>query len=184
MILGSNSKGKKIFTSKLQGRETVWDHLSRVCVGEWEYRPNLMKRSFQFRVWVFRNPEDYSATHRSFLSQRSLYLLLFDLKRGSEGVHQLKDWLDSIARQAPYSAMMIIGTHQEEIPHQTVDHLLQQAKKLFASYDKLEAVGMLPVDLVKYPGNMPYLQDTIYNYAINYLFLQIGTSVYVINYLE
>lgn len=179
MILGSVGKGKKIFASKLQSRETVGEHPSRVCISEWKYRPNLMKRLFQFRMWVFNSLEDYCSTHQCFLSQRSLYLLLFNLKHGSEGVHELKDLLDSIVRRAPYSAMMIIGIHQEEMPHQTVDHLLQQAEKLSTSYgNKLEMVGMLPVDVTKYPGNIPYLQDAIYTYAINYPHLQRGMCVY------
>ena len=33
---------------------------------------------YTFRVWDFAGQQDYHATHQCFLSQRSLYLLIWD----------------------------------------------------------------------------------------------------------
>jgi len=40
---------------------------------------------FTFRVWDFAGQEDYYATHQCFLSQRSLFLLIWDATEREKG---------------------------------------------------------------------------------------------------
>jgi len=40
---------------------------------------------FTFRVWDFAGQEDYYATHQCFLSQRSLFLLIWDARELENG---------------------------------------------------------------------------------------------------
>lgn len=42
--------------------------------------------TFTFRVWDFAGQEEYYATHQCFLSQRSLYLLIWDTTYKEEGM--------------------------------------------------------------------------------------------------
>ena len=40
--------------------------------------------------------KEYYATHQVFFSKRSLYLLVFDVTDGEEGIYGLKRWLENI----------------------------------------------------------------------------------------
>ena len=178
MIVGSADRGKHTLFSALPGENTVHIYQT-VSVAEWDYRPSLIRRSFQFRMWIFNSKEDYNATHQCFLSQRSLYLLVFDIKDGTEGVHKLKPWLDIIAHRAPYSGVIIVCA-LDEMPQlqerNNVGFLLQQAKVLIADQKRLETVEVLPVCFKSYPEDVFLLKDTIYNYAVNFPTLQKGTK--------
>lgn len=110
--------------------------------------------------------------------QRSLYLLLFNLKRESEGVHDVKAWLESITYKAPYSSVMIIGTHMDErIAHQNIcdgDFLLQQAKMVASVYEnKLETIGFLQIGLQYHQDAVAQMLDNIHSCAVNYPFSQL-----------
>ena len=113
MIVGNSGVGKSLLASRMCGKKLVGQVKSRVFINEWQYRPNITKQAFHFRNWIFESLEDYRTTHPCFLLQRSLYLLLFRLSLcdGVEGVCQLKPWLESISRQAPCSAIIIVGIH-------------------------------------------------------------------------
>ena len=49
-------------------------------------------KEFTFKVWDFGGQEDYYATHQCFLSTMSLYLLVWRLIDGEEGVAGLTPW--------------------------------------------------------------------------------------------
>ncbi|XP_052762538.1 leucine-rich repeat serine/threonine-protein kinase 1-like [Mya arenaria] len=69
----------------------------------------------EFRTWDFAGQKEYYATHQYFLSQRSLYLVLWNLTEGEKGIKELKQWLVNIQAQARNSAVIIVGTHLDEI---------------------------------------------------------------------
>ena len=75
-------------------------------------------RDFTFKVWDFGGQEDYYATHQCFLSSMALYLLVWRLIDGGEGVNNLTSWLDNIAVRSPGSTVIIVGTHLDCITSQ------------------------------------------------------------------
>ena len=176
MVVGDPGSGKHTLVSRLQNRELGIRHEcnSRIYVNEWECRPNITKRVVHFRTWIFNSLEDYTSTHNCFLLQRSLYLLLFNLKCGSKGIHEVKVWLESITHEAPYSSVMVIGTHKDEMSHEDYhngDFLLQQAKMVAAVYEnKLESIGLFQIELKR---SATQLLDNIHSYAVNYPLLQL-----------
>lgn len=175
MIVGNPERGKHTLASRLQDRRVMQEQHQGIHISEWECRPSGSKRDFQFRTWIFSSLDDYTATHQCFLHQSSLYLLLFNLKQGNEGVCELKPWLNSITQLAPRSGIIIIGTHSDEVLQHDIGLLLQQAEMVTAAYGrKLKTVGLLSVDLKHTPGNVPTIQDTILQYAVNYPVLQEG----------
>ena len=181
MIVGNPGSGKHTLISQLQNRKLTNDECSlRIFVNEWECRPSVMKKAVHFRTWIFNTLEDYqSFAHNCFLLQRSLYFLLFDMKRESEGVHDVKVWLENIIYKAPYSSVMIIGTHSTTTrPHQddySGDFLIQQAKMVASIYEhRLEIIGFFQIGLKhRLEAVFDQLLDNIYSYAINYPLLQL-----------
>ena len=125
--------------------------------------------------------EDYLATHECFLLQRSLYLLLFNLKHKSKGIHEIKGWLESIANRAPYySSAIIIGTHMDEISNQGCrngEQLLEQAKSTAKIYEsQVETAGVFQIGLKHRLQTLTQLIENIHNYAVNY---PLGKGEYV-----
>ena len=171
MVVGNPGSGKHTLVSKLQNWEIrSYDCKSRVFISEWECRPNITKQVVRFRIWIFNSLEDYTSTHKCFLSQHSLYLLLFDLKRESEGLHELKYWLENISQKAPCSSVMIIGVSPRV--NQDSDLLLQQAKMIASVYEnKLEIAKFFYIWPTK---TVSQLLDSIHSFAANYSFLKKG----------
>ena len=79
-----------------------------VDLGIWRYRKDLepdlrgkrrsgkTMKSVTFYTWDFGGQEEYYVTHQCFLSTRSLYLVVWDVEKGEEGVEQLGPWLHNI----------------------------------------------------------------------------------------
>ena len=172
MLVGYANRGKTTLVARLQGKEYGDESTVGVDVSEWWYRPSVGRRSFHFSIWDFGGQEEYYATHQCFLSQRSLYLLLFNLLDGDEGVEELKPWLNNIALRAPRSCVIIIGTHLDEVPDEKrgeIDALLHRVGTLAASYNnKLQIMEVLPVGLKNRIENIGLLKEAIYNHAANY----------------
>ena len=172
MLLGNANRGKTTLVARLRGKECRSESTVGVDVSEWWYRPSVGRRNFHFSIWDFTVQKEYYATHQCFLSQHSLYLLLFNLKHGDKGVEELRPWLNNIALRAPRSCVIIIGTHLDEIPDEErreIDALLKRVGTLAASYnDKLQIVEVLPVGLKNRIENIGLLKEAIYNHAANY----------------
>ena len=93
-------------------------------------------------------------------------------------MHELKPWLDSIALNAPYSNVMIIGTHTYNISKNDIDFLLQQARLVGDMYgNKPGIVVLLPFDTDHHSGSISHLHEIIYESAFNYPFIQKGTKI-------
>ena len=172
MLVGQANRGKTTLVARLQGKECGNESTVGVDVSEWWYKPSLGRNKFHFSIWDFGGQEEYYATHQCFLSQRSLYLLLFNLTHGEKGVQELKPWLNNIALRAPNSCVLIIGTHLDEVDdgeRAEVDQLLQSAGNLAHSYgNKLKIPEIMPVGLKRRIENIGLLKDAIYTHAAEY----------------
>ena len=172
MLLGYANRGKTTLVARLLGKEYRDESTVGVDVSEWWYCPNAGRKTFHFSIWDFGGHEEYYVTHQCFLSQRSLYLLLFNLKHGDKGVEELRPWLNNIALRAPRSCVIIIGTHLDQVPDEErgeIDALLHRVGTLAASYiNKLQIVEVLPVGLKTRIENIVLLKEAIYNHAANY----------------
>ena len=172
MLVGKQNRGKTTLVARLQGRDCGNESTVGVDVSEWEYRPAIGKRPFSFSIWDFGGQEEYYATHQCFLSERSLYLVLFNLKDGDAGVEELKPWLDNIALRAPKSCVFIVGTHLDEFPARDrayADKLLKSAAAMASKFSgKLQIKELLGVGLKKQLENVNILRESIYNCAAQY----------------
>ena len=172
MLVGQANRGKTTLVARLQGRDCGNESTVGVDISEWSYKPSWGKNKFYYSIWDFGGYEEYYATHQCFLTERSLYLLLFNLKHKEEGVQELRPWLNNIALRAPNSLVIIVGTHLDEVNEEEraeVDQILQSAGALASSYTaKLKIAEILPVGLIGRIENIGLLKDAIYTHAANY----------------
>lgn len=68
-----------------------------------------------FSTWDFGGQQEFYATHRYFLSKRSMYLVVWRLTDGLEGIVGIQQWLVNIQSRAPGSPVIIVGTHEDMI---------------------------------------------------------------------
>ncbi|XP_019851796.1 PREDICTED: leucine-rich repeat serine/threonine-protein kinase 1-like, partial [Amphimedon queenslandica] len=138
MLVGKQNRGKTTLVARLQGLDVgINQSTVGVDVSEWHYAGGLGRRKYQFSIWDFGGQEEYYATHQCFLSERSMYLLLWNVQHGEEGIQELKPWLDNIALRAPRSCVLIVGTHLdsvEESDRPEVDKLLGKVAELAQTY--------------------------------------------------
>ncbi|KAL3862611.1 hypothetical protein ACJMK2_008567, partial [Sinanodonta woodiana] len=67
-----------------------------------------------YSVWDFAGQTVYYNTHQFFLSNRAVYLLLWNIRLGYEHAG-LDFWLSSIACHAPKAPILVVGTHCDKV---------------------------------------------------------------------
>ena len=75
---------------------------------------------FIFKCWDFAGQEEYYATHQCFLSQRSLYVLVWDVREEEVGIEGLRPWLNNLQTRVPRSRVIIVGTHLDQVSREKI----------------------------------------------------------------
>ena len=178
MIVGYADRGKSTLVARLQGVDI--GNLSTVGIDltEWSYSPSVLgKAKFTFQIWDFGGQIEYYATHQCFLSQRSLYVVVWRVTDGEEGIEELKMWLDNIAVRAPKSPIIIVGTFLDKLSkeqrqnkydeqlQQKVIEMVHQTRR----YANLDIQAVVNVSCAKESReNIDYLKTTIYEAATEF----------------
>ena len=169
MLVGCANRGKTTLVACLQGRRCRDESTVGVDISEWSYRSGFGRPKFHFSIWDFGGQEEYYATHQCFLSQESLYLLLFNLKHGREGVKEIQPWLNNLALRVPRSCVIVVGTHLDEMRCENVAGIIDYVSTVAEPFkNKLQIVDVLAVGLKNDIRNVGALKNAIYNYAANY----------------
>ena len=76
------------------------------------------------------------------MSQRSLYLLVWSVEDGDDGITGLKPWLDNLQFRVPRSAVVIVGTHLDKISPSArtesfQDDTIEKVFNLVSSYNEI-----------------------------------------------
>jgi internalin A len=72
--------------------------------------PERADVTMRLSSWDFGGQQIYHATHQFFLTNRSLFLLLWNSRHGWEQ-GKLRRWLDIISARAPESPIVLVATH-------------------------------------------------------------------------
>ncbi|CAD5114014.1 DgyrCDS3176 [Dimorphilus gyrociliatus] len=70
-------------------------------------------QSVEYSVWDFAGQTIYYNTHQFFLSNRAIYILLWNVRLGYEYAG-LNFWLNTIGRHAPNAPILLVGSHIDE----------------------------------------------------------------------
>ena len=65
-------------------------------------------------MWDFAGQSVYYNTHQFFLSSRAIYILVWNVRLGSEYAG-LDFWLSSISCHAPGAPVFVVGTHVDQV---------------------------------------------------------------------
>ncbi len=116
LVVGEGGVGKTCMLDALQGREFDSDRSTthgvaiEALVSQHPKEDNV---AMQLKSWDFGGQDIYHATHQFFLSNRSLFLLVWNARQGFEQ-GKLYYWLDTIKALAPDSPVLLVATHSDE----------------------------------------------------------------------
>jgi GTPase SAR1 family protein len=127
---------------------------------------SIKKQDLQFSCWDFGGQEVYYTTHSFFLTERSIFLVVFNLALGANNC-RVEYWLNSIKARAPKAAIILVGTHLDDPEAGGVDAATSEMDSLLTKYKKSFRIrGALAVatSLAK-PQNISSLVDKLVELA-------------------
>ncbi|XP_042533479.1 leucine-rich repeat serine/threonine-protein kinase 2 isoform X2 [Dipodomys spectabilis] len=116
MIVGNTGSGKTTLLQQLMKTKKSDLGIQGATVGidvkDWPIQIRGKKRKdLILNVWDFAGREEFYSTHPHFMTQRALYLAVYDLSKGQAEVDAMKPWLFNIKARASSSPVILVGTH-------------------------------------------------------------------------
>jgi internalin A len=115
ILIGEGGMGKTSLLRNLQGK----DFVERLPVTHgieiaplYAPHPHHSQQHITLYTWDFGGQDIYQATHQFFLTQRSVYLLLWNARLGAEAC-RLPFWLETIKGHAPDAKILLVSTHSD-----------------------------------------------------------------------
>lgn len=101
-LIGNGERGKTTLLRRL--RETGAGETERtegIDIGYWDCRGHTglfraRREPIRFLAWDFAGQDIYQTTHQLFYSRRALYLAIFRLSDGFNGISELESWLRNV----------------------------------------------------------------------------------------
>ncbi|KAL6112664.1 lrrk1 [Pungitius sinensis] len=121
LLIGPPRQGKTALLDALQtGRVVPFNPTEcSISTSTWELdKPNAGKNSkdsVAFNVWDIGGQASMSTVNQCFFTDKALYVVIWNLALGEEGVANLQTWLLNIEARAPNSAVVVVGTHLDLI---------------------------------------------------------------------
>jgi small GTP-binding protein len=127
MLVGQENAGKtsvlrtlrKTSGEKKEKESDVGSNVSTDGIQIGELYASLRPKEFdkkmvkvRFDTWDFAGQEVYYTSHPFFLTEQSIYLLVWNLEL-TDGESRVLYWLQSIFQKAPNSPVILVGTHAE-----------------------------------------------------------------------
>uniref|UniRef100_A0A8C4KVI0 Leucine-rich repeat serine/threonine-protein kinase 2 n=1 Tax=Equus asinus TaxID=9793 RepID=A0A8C4KVI0_EQUAS len=116
MIVGNTGSGKTTLLQQLMKTKKSDLGMQSATVGidvkDWPIQiRGKRKKDLILNVWDFAGREEFYSTHPHFMTQRALYLAVYDLSKGQAEVDAMKPWLFNIKARASSSPVILVGTH-------------------------------------------------------------------------
>jgi internalin A len=127
LIVGEAAVGKTSLAKQLLGE--AFDPDERQTHGVRVHslslpHPDRPEVTMTLDVWDFGGQLEYRATQRFYLTDRSLFLLVWNSRaRAADG--KVTAWLDAITARAPDSPILLVATHGDENSPATLPHDLR-----------------------------------------------------------
>lgn len=115
-------------------------------------------------TWDFGGQDIYHATHQFFMSNRSLFILLWNARTG-EDESRVRHWLENIKARAPDSPIILVATHTDEHPANIAFRELKKEfpgllRQFFVSNKTGDGIDVLREFIRNTAANLPLMGDS------------------------
>ena len=206
LIVGEGGAGKTTLAHKIEDNNcplpTIDDRTKGITINTHPFsvpaQNQTEKRSFHLNVWDFGGQEIYHATHRFFLSKRSLYVLVADNREDNTDFNY---WLNIIELFAGNSPVIIVLNEKDDLQRKInasdlksryPDSLKEILSVNFKTYEetnsdqqqkRLKLIGQLISHLEHNAAHLPHigepvpalwvdLRQAVENDTRNYIYVQ------------
>jgi small GTP-binding protein len=116
LVVGEGGVGKTSLLRALRGEKFIEGLETTHGIGVEKLElthPKEAGVTMELNTWDFGGQQIYHATHQFFLTNRSLFVLVWDARHGWQA-GKLYEWLDRIQAKAPESPVIIAAAHIDE----------------------------------------------------------------------
>jgi small GTP-binding protein len=116
LFVGEGGVGKTSLLRTIKGEEFIEGLNTTHGIGVDKLKlahPKEKNITMELNTWDFGGQQIYHATHQFFLTNRALFVLVWDARHGWEA-GKLYQWLDRIQAKAPESPVIIAAAHIDE----------------------------------------------------------------------
>ena len=170
VLLGESGTGKTTLASLLSGSEDKKGGTGLV-ISTWKLRQGLNNWGLHLNIWDVSGGDQGKVMCQCLLSEQCICILLFNLKKVTTWMEEMRIWVEHITAQAPGVCLILVGTHLDELSDQegsTVQDFLREAAILPATNATLQAQECLAVGLKGTMQNVDALKEAIWRCAIRY----------------
>jgi internalin A len=148
LIVGEATVGKTSLARQLLGEEFNLDerqtHGVRVRSLPLPH-PDKPDVTMALNVWDFGGQLEYRATQRFYLTDRSLFLLVWNYRARANDA-RIIGWLDAITARAPDSPILLVATHGDEDSPATLPHDLTNRYPQIVGVHTIDSRTRLGID--------------------------------------
>ena len=142
VLIGERGSGKSTIFNQMMGQSPRSDGAGpHMDVATMEYPPRTKATKDRPRMTLhvinFAGDAIYQCTHKCFLTYRSVFVCVWDVTEGKEGLQRLTPWLRSIQACVPNSPVLLVATHIDQRPALSTDTIMQWEEKLFGQASQL-----------------------------------------------
>jgi internalin A len=116
LVVGQGGVGKTSLIRALRGDPFIegYETTHGVDLGELVLpHPRIASQQMTLNTWDFAGQEINHATHQFFLTNRSLFLVVWNARHGFEQ-GRLYYWLDTVKTRAPEARILLVATHADQ----------------------------------------------------------------------
>ncbi|XP_023564370.1 leucine-rich repeat serine/threonine-protein kinase 2 [Octodon degus] len=174
MIVGNTGSGKTTLLQQLMKIKKCDLGLPGATVGidvrDWPIQiKGKKKRDLVLNVWDFAGREEFYSTHPHFMTQRALYLAVYDLSKGQAEVDAMKPWLFNIKARASSSPVILVGTHLDVSDEKQHKACVSKITKELLNKRGFPAIrNYLFVNATEESDALAKLRKTIINESLNF----------------
>jgi len=138
----------------------------------------------EYSTWDFAGQHDYYNTHHYFLSNRSIFLVLYRMDQGIKGLESLDFWLKSLSfhlnqsycddNGKPFYSIIIVGTFLDSIIHdnQGNEENLRRAKAMeIYNKNELKSLPFYFEVSCSTLENIEELREIIFNISLSHSYM-------------